>query len=51
MEMIEQRPAPKSFKVETPIGSLESDSGNHFLDVASILLAISILYFVIWRNK
>ena len=43
--MIEQRPAPKSFKVETPIGSLESDSGNHIIDVLSIILVVVVLYY------
>ena len=49
--MIERKPEPKSFKLETPMGSLESDSGNHFLDVASILLVVAIFYFFIWRGK
>ena len=43
--MIEQRPEPKSFKVETPIGSLESDSGNHIIDVLSIILVVVVLYY------
>ena len=36
--------APKRFKVETPIGSLESDSGNHIVDVMSVVIVIVILY-------
>jgi hypothetical protein len=48
--LIEQRPMPKSFKVETPIGSLESDSGNHYVDVASILLVFVVLYFIYGRK-
>ena len=35
---------PKRFKVETPMGSLESDSGNHLVDVASILIVVLVLY-------
>ena len=30
----------KNIKIETPIGSIESDSGNHFLDIASVMLII-----------
>jgi hypothetical protein len=30
----------KSIKLETPIGSIESDSGNHFLDLASVVFII-----------
>ena len=30
----------KKIKIETPIGSIESDSGNHFLDIASVMLII-----------
>ena len=42
--LIEQPPTYKKFKVETPMGSLESDSGNHILDVASIIFVIAVLY-------
>lgn len=35
---------PKRFKVETPLGSLESDSGNHIVDVASVLFVVLVLY-------
>ena len=37
-------PAPKRFKLETPMGSLESDSGNHIVDVASVVIVILALY-------
>ena len=30
----------KKIKIETPIGSIESDSGNHFVDIASVMLII-----------
>ena len=30
----------KKVKIETPIGSIESDSGNHFVDMASVMLII-----------
>ena len=35
---------PKRFKIETPVGSLESDSGNHIIDVASVVIVVLILY-------
>ena len=34
---------PKSVKIETPIGSIESDSGNHLLDIG--------LYLYLWLNN
>jgi|TARA_R100000152_G_C6709433_1_gene137315 hypothetical protein len=30
----------KKIKIETPVGSIESDSGNHFVDIASVMLII-----------
>ena len=34
----------KKMSIETPIGKLESDSGNHYLDIASIIFVIMVLY-------
>ena len=34
----------KKMSIETPIGKLESDSGNHYLDIISIILVIAVLY-------
>ena len=34
----------KKMSIETPMGTLESDSGNHLIDVTSIVLAIGLLY-------
>ena len=31
-------------KVETPLGSLESDSGSHTLDILTIVGVIAVLY-------
>ena len=31
-------------KVETPLGSIESDSGNHGLDILTIVGVIAVLY-------
>ena len=41
---MEDRPKIESFKVETPLGSLESDSGNHMIDVITIVGLIAVLY-------
>ena len=30
-------------KIETPIGSIESDSGNHLIDVFSVIIIIVIV--------
>ena len=38
----------KKFRVETPIGNVESESGNHLIDVASVVIVV-ILFFVIKR--
>ena len=35
----------ESVKIETPIGSIESDSDNHFVDVMSVLMVI-IVFFI-----
>ena len=37
---------PQSIKIDTPIGSIESDSGNHLIDIATIVVIIS-LYLII----
>ena len=34
----------REFAIETPIGSVRSDSGNHGLDVLSVLGVVCILY-------
>jgi hypothetical protein len=35
---------PQQFKIETPIGSIESDSGNHMMDVATVIFVIVIIF-------
>jgi hypothetical protein len=38
---------PKKMQVEIPgVLNIESDSGNHLLDVASVAFVIVIIYFV-----
>ena len=36
----------KKVKIETPMGSLESDSGNHLIDVGSFVVIIVLMYIV-----
>jgi|TARA_R110002072_G_scaffold3966_1_gene28225 hypothetical protein len=33
-------------KIETPIGSIESDSGNHLVDIGTVLLLAVSLYLI-----
>ena len=40
---------PKKMKIETPIGSIESDSGNHFIDFMSIFIFV-IIGAVLYRK-
>ena len=39
---------PQQFKIETPIGSVESDSGNHLVDVGTVVIVI-VVFFVVKR--
>ena len=34
----------KKMSIETPLGKIESDSGNHYIDVLSIIFVIGVLY-------
>tara|TARA_R110002020_G_C15997803_1_gene749955 strand:+ start:210 stop:362 length:153 start_codon:yes stop_codon:yes gene_type:complete len=34
----------RSFTIETPIGSVKSDSGSHTLDIVSVVGVIAILW-------
>ena len=36
--------------IETPYGTIESDSGNHFVDVATILVIISFCVFLKFKG-
>tara|TARA_R100000789_G_C2878233_1_gene113650 strand:- start:246 stop:434 length:189 start_codon:yes stop_codon:yes gene_type:complete len=40
-----QEPREK-ITIDTPYGTIESDSGNHFVDVATILVIISFCLFL-----
>ena len=48
MPFIEQKkPIAKSVKVEIPvIGSIESDSGNHMMDIGTVLVIFVALFIV-----
>jgi hypothetical protein len=39
---------PKQFKIETPIITVESDTDNHFIDIASVVVVI-IVFFIFSR--
>ena len=34
----------ESVKIETPLGTIESDSGNHIIDILSVIGIIGVLY-------
>ena len=34
----------ESVRIETPMGSIESDSGNHLIDILSVVGIIGVLY-------
>ena len=42
--LAEDRPKIEAFRVETPMGTLESDSGNHIVDIISVVGVILVLY-------
>ena len=37
---------PKKMRIETPIGNIESDSGNHYVDVASVVIVMGIFFMM-----
>ena len=42
----------KKVKIETPLGTIESDSGNHLVDIGTVLLIIGVMYALkkaIWK--
>ncbi len=42
--IIGRQKEPKKMSIETPMGKIESDSGNHYVDVASIIIVIGIFF-------
>tara|TARA_R110002020_G_scaffold436237_1_gene646436 strand:- start:97 stop:246 length:150 start_codon:yes stop_codon:yes gene_type:complete len=43
---MEERSKIEAFRVETPLGALESDSGNHLVDVMSVGICIVLIYIL-----
>tara|TARA_R100000008_G_C3480101_1_gene113407 strand:- start:331 stop:474 length:144 start_codon:yes stop_codon:yes gene_type:complete len=37
----------KKVRIETPMGAIESDSGNHLVDVGTVLMLAISLYLII----
>tara|TARA_R100000656_G_scaffold13152_1_gene13613 strand:- start:4143 stop:4325 length:183 start_codon:yes stop_codon:yes gene_type:complete len=54
LKAFRQEPS-KKITIETPYGTIESDSGNHFVDVATILVIIlscvALKYFIVKKIK
>ena len=44
IDSITTKPSMHKLKVQTPLGSIESDSGNHTLDILTIVGVIAVLY-------
>ena len=42
---------PNQFKIQTPVGSVESDSGIHLVDVVSVLFVviIALVFKKLWN--
>tara|TARA_B100000700_G_C14458739_1_gene585144 strand:+ start:269 stop:427 length:159 start_codon:yes stop_codon:yes gene_type:complete len=42
----------REFTIETPVGTISSDSGNHIVDVFSVLGAVIFLFIIkiIWSK-
>ena len=38
---------PQKIKIETPIGNIESDSGNHLVYVGTVFILVVSLYLII----
>jgi hypothetical protein len=34
-------------RIETPMGTIESDSGNHLVDIGTVVLLAFVLYLII----
>jgi hypothetical protein len=37
----------QKIKIETPIGNIESDSGNHLMDIGTIMVLSLLLVFIV----
>ena len=36
----------REFTIETPVGSITSDSGNHFVDIISVVGVVLVIYVI-----
>ena len=41
---MQDRPKLESIKIETPLGSIESDSGSHMVDIITVVGIIAVLF-------
>ena len=43
----------REFTIETPVVSITSDSGNHFIDIVSVVGVVLVIYVIkkIWIDK
>lgn len=43
----------REFTIATPVGSITSDSGNHFVDIVSVVGVIIVIYVIkkVWIDK
>jgi hypothetical protein len=50
-KVLKQKVSEK-IRIETPIGSIESDSGNHFIDGLTVVILILLLFAIknIWKR-
>ena len=37
---------PQRVRIETPIGAIESDSGNHLVDIGTVLSVVVVLFIL-----
>jgi hypothetical protein len=44
--LMEMQKQPKKMRIETPLGNIESDSGNHYVDVASVVIVMGIFFMM-----
>ena len=49
-KVLKQKVSEK-IRIETPVGAIESDSGNHFIDGLTVVIIILVLFSVkkIWK--
>ena len=50
-KVLKQKVSEK-IRIETPIGAIESDSGNHFIDGLTVVILILLLFAIknLWKR-